>query len=1019
METYDQINATSARRRYLTILFSDLSNSAGLAASLEEEDFSDLLNRLRRAYEEIIPKHGGTIVQIRGDGVLASFGYPEAHEDDGRRATEAAIDLHQLVLNLRTEGAEPTSPPLSLHTGIHSGLVLLAEGDDVQGRLSLIGNTVNVAARLSDAAGSGEILVSEETLGADSHFYETTSRRSLQLQGISEPMSVYGVIGRSPVVRRFEARSLRGLTSFVGRITELQALKGSLFDVIRGKPQFVAIVAPAGMGKTRLVEEFLRDCNASECRTLRAYCESYLSAEPLQPFLQILRSLFGLGHGRTATYAAGMLRERLADIDSNLVGLSLEFVRALSLSDPSKSSAAAQKIALDGFIGAICKLFDTLTASRPVVLFVDDWQWADSASRQVLEAIRRLSKPRLFVLVASRELESGNVAVSDATILSLEPFSGEETDVVIRSLLPASNPFTTTMIRERSGGNPLFIEELCHYAAHNTQERRRVRSQSREAWLDKLIEARVERLEFDKIELVRTAAVIGNVIPSWLFERLTGCDEQHPAIAALSAQDLIFHGEQPGTLCFKHGIARDVIYNSVGSRQRKSLHKRIADTLREHNADEELCELLAYHYGACGQSAEAAQYAEAAGDKAVATSALDRAQMQYSAALAALDPDVSHESYERWLNIAQRLALACVFDPSRDHLELLRRAVTLATARNDLHAVARAEYWVGYIHYALGDLRLSTHHLESSLMHAAKVSDEPLAVQIRATLGQAFAAASEYDRALILLDEAIAIKRQYRKPGRPAVAFAYSLACKGSVLGDQGHFAEAHVCFLEALEGIRDSGHEVEGSILCWDGAVNLWQGRWEAARLSAAKARNVAERVKSLYLYGQSVSITGYATWMMHRSQHSLPTIIDATSWLENQNRGLFISLNYGWITECLVDSERWQEARRYAGRALHRSRQMDQLGAAAAYRALARSAIVGRARATPEHYLALAMNNALRRRARHEIAVTQLCNAEMSAARGEHKAAGEMLDSAEQLFEAMKMEWHIEVVRALRKQC
>ena len=706
-----------------------------------------------------------------------------------------------------------TLPPLHLHTGVHSGLVLLAEGDDLHGRLDLLGNTVNVASRLSDVAQSDEIIVSKETLGAESHFYETTAQAIPQPSRDNPADRGLRNLGRAAVGTRFEARSMRGLTSFIGRQTELQALKGSLYDVIRDKPQYVAIVGPAGMGKTRLVEEFLRGSANSDCRILRGYCESYLSAEPLQPFLQILRSLLGLDHGMTAARAAEVLEKTLGEIDPDLLNYRPEFLRALSL-DPVSGQLEARNVAPENTIAAICKLFDVLVTSKPVVLFIDDWQWADAASRQVLEAIRRLDNRTLFVLVASRELGAGNVAVGDATIFDLAPFSADETEEIIRQLVPGSNPFTVTKIRELSGGNPLFIEELCHSVAHDSPDHHRIgRIHIGEAWLDKLIESRVERLQPKQIDLVRTAAVIGNVIPTWLLERLTGCGENHPLVATLAVQDLIFPGEQSGTLRFKHGIARDVIYDLVGLHQRNALHKRIADTLREHRpsgGQEEAWELLAYHYGACGQVVEAAQYAEAAGDKAAAASALDRAQIQYGAALSALDPDSSQKTYERWLSIAQRLALACVFDPSRDQLEVLQRAVVLATARQDQRALARAEYWVGNINYALGDLAYATSRLETALAHATVVGDEPLAVHIQAVLGQACAAAAEYDKSLVLLDEAISIKRQFRKSGRPAVALAYSLACKASVLGDRGLFEQAHACFEEALDAVQNSGHEVE-----------------------------------------------------------------------------------------------------------------------------------------------------------------------------------------------------------------
>jgi tetratricopeptide (TPR) repeat protein len=611
------------------------------------------------------------------------------------------------------------------------------------------------------------------------------------------------------------------------------------------------------------------------------------------------------------------------------------------------------------------------------------------------------------------------VAVGGATIFQLAPFGADEAEEIIRQLLPGTNPFTVAKIRELSGDNPLFIEELCHSVAHDSPDHHRIGRIP--SGLDKLIESRVERLQPEQIDLVRTAAVIGNVIPAWLLERLTGCGEDHPLIATLAVQDLIFPGEQSGTLRFKHGRARDVIYDSVGLHQRNALHKRIADTLREHGpsgAQEEAWELLAYHYSACGQVVEAAQYAEAAGAKAAAASALDRAQIQYGAALTALDPDASQENYERWMSIVQRLALACVFDPSRNQLEFLRRAVALATAHEDQRALARAEYWVGYIHYALGEQAYATRHLETALACATVVGDEPLAVHIRAVLGQACAAAGEYDKSLLLLDEAILIRRQFRKPGRPPIELAFSLACKASVLGDRGLFDQAHACLDEALAAVQDSGHEVEASILCWKSAVSLWQGRWEDARASAIKGQHIAERVRSLYLYAQNLSLDGYASWMMQRSQKSLQAIVDATSWLEKRNRGLFVLLNHGWLADGLVESERWQQARHHVARALLRSRKHDRLGEAMAYRAMARASAAGHNRKSPEVYLALAMKNALARGARHEIAVTQLCDAEIRVACGEHAHAAELLDQAERLFEAMGMSWHIEATRNLRRR-
>jgi tetratricopeptide (TPR) repeat protein len=789
----------------------------------------------------------------------------------------------------------------------------------------------------------------------------------------------------------------------------------------------LAIVAAAGSGKTRLAEEFLLSAAGHDCQIHRGYCESYLSAEPLQPFLQMLRSLCRLSDGMSAALAAEALENTLLAIDPERFVDRTVLLRALSLGAPAASRGEGRHLPSQDTIETIARLFDVLAARKPLVLFIDDWQWADDATRQTLGAITSLDHRPILALVATRAFAPGEQGMSDAQIVDLAPLAVNEAEDTIRQLLPHADPFVVNQIRDYSGGNPLFIEELCHSAAHESMDRRAVRTHGGAAWLDKLIESRVERLPPAQAQLVRAASVIGNVIPLSLLERVTGCGEHHPVVLALAEQDLIFPGERQGTLRFKHGIARDVIYKAVGLHQRNAMHMQIAETLRQHvpsGGEEEPYELLAYHYGASGKAAEAARYAELAGDKAMAASALDRAQIQYRAALAALDLGQADSSYQRWLQIAQRLAQCCVFDPSREQLGILQQAVELATTHGDQNAMARAEYWVGYVTYALGQSGTAIGHLETALAYAERVGDGSLVAQIGAVLGQASAAAGDYERSLALLDEAIAIKRErtsaptYRKSGRPAVGLAYSLSCKAAILGDRGHFEQAHACFEEALAGVDRAEHQVEGSILCWRSAVYLWQGRWDEAQRTAAEAQRIAERVKSLYQYAMSMSLGGYAAWKTSRSTASMQAIQDATSWLESYDQALFTSLNYGWLAEGMVAEGKWQQARRHAARAIARSRSHERIGEAMTYRALAVASAAGQGRKPPDVYIALALQSARARGAAHEVAVTQLCDAEIKAARGERTPAATLLDQAEAAFDALAMTWHLGKARQLRRQ-
>lgn len=971
--------AAQAQRRHLTMLFSDLTESTRIAAAMENEDYAELLAHLRHFYSDVIPRHEGTIVQIQGDGVLAIFGYPEAGEDNARQAAEAALELHERVRGLRSEPAY-AGMDLSLHTGIHAGLVLFAVGDAVRGRFELLGNATNLASRLSDAAEADEILVSVETLGPEIASFVTDAPRALQVKSRAEPLATVRVLGRAAAASRYEARARRGLSPFIGRDAELALLHEHLELARGGRQQYVAISGPPGLGKTRLAEEFLRQALRRGFQVQRGYCESHLSAEPLQPFVQVLRSL-------DPAFAAPQAGAR-----------------------PGRPA--------DGIVTALRDQLAALAERQPLLLFVDDWHWSDDMSRQVLQALRALESAPVFVLVSTRGFEAGDAGMSGARVLELAPFSPQEAAATISHLLPATSPFEAGEITRYAGGNPLILEELCHSAAHGRHQRPNAPLDGL-AWLNTLIESRIARLPAPQLELARTAAVIGNVVPVWLLEKLTGCGERHPLVLGLSEQDVVFPAEVAGALRFKHGIARDVIYQGVGLRERKAMHLRIAALIEEAGAavgPQEPHEQLAYHYGAGGNAAEAARHAELAGDRAVAVSALDRAQAQYRAALAFLDllpPDDS--VYARWLQISQRLATASVFDPSRDHLPVLRRAVELAAARSDTQSIAAAEFWLGYVTYALGDSGVAIAHLETALLRATEAGDLGLAFRARATLGQAGAGACDYGRALPLLTEAVASKRHRERGSQVAVGYGYTMACRAAVLADQGQFEPAHEAFDEALAAV--GGHEVQASILCLRSLVFMWQGRWDEARTAALQAQRVAERVKSLYQYARSVSQAAYVAWTLGRGEASLKALADATSWLEARDQQLFMSLNYGWLADALVASGRAAEARAHAARALMRARRHDRFGEATACRAMARAAAQGAAQG-PDRYLARAMAAAQARGSPHEIALTQMCGAEIALDKGQGARARPLIEQAAAAFEAMKMDWHAAQARRLAQR-
>ncbi|MDE2093001.1 MAG: AAA family ATPase [Burkholderiales bacterium] len=1017
------------RRRYLTVLFSDLSDSTRLGELMEAEPYAEMLGRFRRLCRETVARHGGHIARIQGDGVLAFFGYPKTQEDDGRRATEAALDLHAAVRRMAVGGAEPTAP-LTLHSGIHAGLVYLADGDVERGRFELLGNVPNIAARLSGLAASDDICVSAETLGPRAQYFTTSERALVQLRGRTLPLAVYRVLGRAPAPYRSEATPWRGLCPFVGREPELRLLRGHLRRAIAGTIQCVGLSGGPGVGKTRLIEELRRYAVAGECLVLQGYCESYLSAEPLQPFLQMLRALLGSATGGQPAAVASAGGAELADnaIDTAEAEIDSEADRqlraALERARPLiAAGGAAQPLAIGGAVATLRGLFDALALQQPLLLVVDDWQWADEASQQVLDAVLSLRRP-ILVVVATRASISDGLLVAPTATIDLRPLDDAQAARAMEHLLPGADPFVVAEIHRYAGGIPLFIEELCHSASAQGAGWLKELRLGSTAWLTALIESRVARLPPAQAELVRAAAVVGNVFPAWLLERITGHGARDPLMLALAEQDFIFPAELPGTLRFKHGITRDVVYEAVGLHQRKDMHRRIAQALEvpgDAVLPEDRYEALAYHCAAGDLPEAAARYAELAGDKAMAASALDRARHQYAAALKALDgtAPLTRELALRWCAIAQKLGLACVFDPLglADGVTIFERGLALARYSGSMAATARAEYWLGYICYAKGLARAAVTHCEAALDLATLIDDARLAAQVRATLGQALLAGGDHERALALLDAAVDSKRRQSRPGSSlAVGSAYTLACKGYLLGDLGRFAQADECFAEALHLVGDAVHQVGSSVRHWISVVYQWQGRWEEALRRAEEASEIAVHVKSRQQLAMGRALAGYARWTLTREPEALQAVREATAWIEAREGGLATSLNHGWLVDGAVATGRLDEARRHAARLFGRARQHDRLGEALGCRALARAAAKANDFARADHYLRLALRSAQARDSAHELASTQLCQAQIELDRGRVGQAHALLDLACSAFERLDMRWHLERARRTR---
>ena len=996
------------RRCRVTLMFADLSDYTSLSENNDPEEVADVRRRLVRLASDVVAKHQGLINQFMGDGLLAIFGLPNGHEDDGRRAIAAAVEMQERVRALDWAGSVSPRFTMRMHIGVHAGLVFAMNGDALHGLYQLTGDAVNTASRLCNAAARDEIIVSDAALRGLEAFFEVEPVPILHLRGRSEPVQAWRVLGTLAVESRLLARSRQGLTPFVGRRSELRALEQSLTECCHSRGSVLCVLGDAGLGKTRLLDEFASRAVRANVNVLRGWCESYGGISPLRPFLQILRTLLPIP-------ADAPLETRIAHLESALEGFgeSLRvhlpaFLQLLSIRDwaDPRSTEARQR----AIITAVSELLLAVAAQRPQVLIVDDWQWSDGASLQVLGQLVRAARDKtLLLVIGARSIAADDQVLASAPTLTLNPFTEAESASAARLLAGDVEAAALRGVHVRSGGNPLFLEELCTRVKLGLGRLEDLDGGTIPTTVHGLIRARVEGLDPELADRLGIASVIGNEFPVWLLLEVSGDRNGEAWLDALLHTGLLQSTDAPQSLRFKHGLTREVVYDGVRMFDRREAHRKIAEALERRFQNDGLpahFEVLAEHYARANQHAAASHYAELAGDKAAFTSALDGARHHYAAALRQIDELSNDQSTRRrWLQIVAKWSAACVYLPAREQLVVLSRAVRYAEELQDYKSLALAEYWTGWIHYGLGAQEAAIEHSTRALELSESGHDDRLTAQLLVNLGQSHAAAGDYGPAFTFLDRGIALKR---RAGPIAVGGAYALGCRAVVHADRGEFAAAHVQAQEALSAVANTGNPLEGSLCGLLGMIQVWQGCWQDALETAARGRATGERCNGHYVLAMCEAVSSYSRWRLERSLLAVDALTNCVEWLERREITLYLSFCVGHLAQTAFEAGRIELATRQARRALERAESGDRVGHAMGHRVLAQIAARASDERSAREHCEQALRSAEHRESPREVALTELTLGELERGWGRPDVARSLLESARDRFEELRMTWH-----------
>jgi class 3 adenylate cyclase len=620
-------DALEGERKQVTVLFADVKGSMELNEQLDPEAWSQIMSRFFQILADGVERFEGFVDKFTGDGIMALFGAPIAHEDHAQRACWAALHLRDALRRHADELRIQQGLNFSTRIGLNSGEVVVGTiGDDLRMEYTAQGHVVGLAQRMEQVAAADRIAISEHTARLVAPYFALRDLGRLQLKGAAEPVGVFELESGEARTRLDVSRS-RGFTRFVGREREMAVLDAALQRALGGETQNVGVVGEPGVGKSRLCIELLALARTQAIPVYEGHCLSHGRALPFHPVLQLFRSYFGIHETDPAAEARRKIAGTLVLLDDRLreaLPLLFDF---LGVPDPERPlprlDPEARQRQLVAFTGELVR---ARSAREPAVLLIDDLHWIDPASDAFLApVIEMMSGTRTLMLLNFRpEYRAEWMRRADYQQVALRPLGAEAIEELLRALLggDASLAPLVPFLRERAGGNPFFAEELVHSLVEagmlgGTKGAYRLAAPVAEPALPPSVQAvlaaRIDRLAEPEKRALEAAAVIGKEVSEPLLRRV--CDEtpELPAqLATLVRKELLYEQALYPEIvyAFKHPLTHEVAYRTQLGPRRARLHARVAEALEAlHAADADAhAALIAQHWGEAGEALRAMRW---------------------------------------------------------------------------------------------------------------------------------------------------------------------------------------------------------------------------------------------------------------------------------------------------------------------------------------------------------------------------------------------------------------------------
>lgn len=931
-------------RKLVTVFFSDVTGFTSLSEKLDPEAVHQIMDGCFKILMQEIHKYEGTINQFTGDGVMALFGAPLAHEDHAQRACHAALAIQQSLTKYARKVKAEFGLDFKMRIGLNSGPVVVgAIGNDLRMDYTAVGDTTNLAARMESMAEPGGILVSNSTHRLVKKYFEFESLGEVSVKGKQALQAVYKLMRVSDIRSRMDASKAGGLTDHIGRDDELNDLQKAFKKAQSGKGQVVGVIGDAGIGKSRLVFEMHRRAD-EPIRVIESRCLQYSSSIPFLPVLEIFRTYFDIGEGESEEGINGKLKSRLADIDEELIQALPAFRHFLSLpaGDPQWEILEPKEKQMKIF-EAIRNFFIRLSQDAPLIIVIDDLQWLDKTSETFISYfIEWVSNTRILLLLLYRpEFHHPWGSKSFYKQIGIYPLSEDESRQFIRCLLndgEIARPIEDFIIG-RTSGNPLFLEEFSYAMIENRtiakvnggyQLDETVSQYQVPDTIQGIVAGRMDRLEDNIKATLQVASVIGRRFLFKILRALPGLsDDLNTYLLRLQSLELIYEKRVFPELeyIFKNVIIQEVAYNSLLFNRRKALHGGIGMAMEEmySNRLEEFYEIIAHHFSKSDHHARAFKYLRLSGDKALRKNSAWEAFAFYKKALAILErhPEDDEQKKNKLKILHAMMSPIIILNFPEESLGLLEEGAKISRELDDQKSLIRFYSNMGFFHSVKGRHREGARFSGKAFEEATAINDLTAMAQAAPDICLSHFSTGRFTQVIEITSKVIhaihKAEKEHDNFGGPAIIYPAFYALSGSSLAHLGRFDEGMSNCVYGLEAAMESGNIFTISICRYHtGMVLLLKGAWNEASAYFMSCIEGLEQVDIVEVEALAKGGLGVAKAYMKDPIGGRALAEEGLNRFQGAGRKGQVSTLQGYVGMCCYASGNFEDARLFMNRSL-----------------------------------------------------------------------------------------------------